>query len=425
MTADVLVTTFLVLVIVFLTIASGFFSASEIALFSLPSLKVRSYKTSPDPRRHLVAHLLTHPRDLLITIFIFNTLVNIVLQNIISGMAGEEAGWLVKAGLPIAIVLVLGEVVPKYLGMIDNVKIADSVAGTVDYLQRLCGPLRHILNLITTPLSRMLFFFLKDEQEITREELDHVLMQSQKAGIIVPDEALLIQGYLNLREARVKEVMRPREEIIAYSIEQPLEALVRCFVEQECSRVPVYCDALDDIMGIMSARHFFIHRNAIHTSSDLTPYLDKPFFVPENAPAPTVLQQLDQQGYLIAIVVDEYGSVSGLITKEDLAEEVVGSITDRRDIKAHYTRSGEDDIIASGKLELDEFENIFGIALQNPGNKITLGGWLTEALGDIPKAGAYYETPHFFFHVLAADPNRIRRLYIRRLHPSKPEIHHG
>lgn len=419
----ILVTSLLVVVIGLLVVASGFFSASEIALFSLPGPLVRGYKSSQSPQQRLIFHLLAHPRDLLITLFIFNTLVNIVLQNIISSMAGEEAGWAMKAGVPILIVLVLGEIVPKYLGMTDNAKIAGLVAKPVDFLQRVCSPVRKILNLITTPLSRMLFFFLKDEHEITREELDLVLDQSKKAGVIRGDEDFLIRGYLNFREARIKEIMRPREEIIAYSVEQPLEELIHCFVDLECSRVPVYCDDLDDIMGVMSARHFFIHRNAIGSPSDLTPYLDKPFFVPENAPAPTVLQQLQQHNYLIAIVVDEYGAVSGLITKEDLSEEVVGDIIDLRDVKKHYTRSGELDIIASGKLSLEEFEGIFGTPLPNSSNKITLGGWLTDILGEIPKAGTYYETSDFFFHVLAADLNRIRRLYVRRLLPQKkPQV---
>ena len=117
----------------------------------------------------------------------------------------------------------------------------------------------------------------------------------------------------------------------------------------------------------------------------------------------------------IALAVDEYGSISGLISLEDLVEKVVGEIADARDAKSRYTRSGEDVIIASGKLELAEFEELFGKALSSENNMVTIGGWLTERMGDIPKTGTKYTADGFFFHVLAADPTRVRRIYIRRL----------
>lgn len=108
-----------------------------------------------------------------------------------------------------------------------------------------------------------------------------------------------------------------------------------------------------------------------------------------------------------------------MITQEDLIEKVVGQIADRRDEKNAYTRSGSDVIIASGKLELSTFGELFGEELQSAGGAVTLGGWLIEQLGDIPQAGAKYATDRFFFYVLAADPNRVRRIYVRRLHPEK------
>jgi CBS domain containing-hemolysin-like protein len=115
----------------------------------------------------------------------------------------------------------------------------------------------------------------------------------------------------------------------------------------------------------------------------------------------------------IAIVLDEYGSISGLITQEDLVETVVGEIKDRRDTTS-YTRSSKDVIIASGRLELAEFKDIFGISLKSQ-EVVTLGGWLTEQLGDIPKVGMKFSTSEFFFYILAAEPHRIDRIYVRKL----------
>jgi len=115
------------------------------------------------------------------------------------------------------------------------------------------------------------------------------------------------------------------------------------------------------------------------------------------------------------MVVDEYGSISGLVTQEDLIEAVVGEIADRRDVKQCYTSAGKDAIIASGKLELTEFEEIFGIHLQSSGNMVTINGWLIEKIGTLPKTGHKLTEEGFFFHILATDPNRIRRIYIRKL----------
>ena len=119
----------------------------------------------------------------------------------------------------------------------------------------------------------------------------------------------------------------------------------------------------------------------------------------------------------MAIVVDEYGSISGVVTLEDLVEVVVGQITDRRDEKILYTKAGEDVIIASGKMELAEFEEIFDVHLDSENNMATIGGWLMEKLGDIPKEGTKFVTDEFLFHVLSSDQKRIRRVYIRKLYP--------
>jgi CBS domain containing-hemolysin-like protein len=145
------------------------------------------------------------------------------------------------------------------------------------------------------------------------------------------------------------------------------------------------------------------------------PILEKPFFAPESIPARVLLRQFYHRQESLAIVVDEYGSVSGLIALEDLVETIVGDIVDLRDDKSLYTQSGEDVIIASGKLEIAELEKIFDISLMSENHMVTIGGYLTEKLGDIPKSGTKLITEYFLFHVLSADLTRVRRVYIRRL----------
>lgn len=398
----------------FLTLCSAFFSASEIALFSLSSAKIRSFQNQVDKRKQLIARLLLHPRDLLVTIFLFNTAVNILIQSSSSDLFGREAGWLLKVGVPLVLTLIFGEILPKNLALQNNSAVAYFVAPLVHFLQESVAPIRKIITRITSVLSRIMFFPLKKVENISKEEFHHVLRTSQEHGLLHPDEAQLVRGYFNLKSSLVKELMRPREDIIAYDIHEPLSELTHRFVDLECSRIPVYEGQLDNLLGIMTATHFFLRRHQLQTSDELRSCLISPFFIPETTKAPVALKQLDERNHEVAMVVDEYGSITGLICYEDLVEVVIGEITDRRDETSHYIRSGENVIIASGKLELSEFEEIFGIVLPSPNNMVTIGGWLTEYLGDIPKMGTNIQIGELFFHVLAADPNRIKRLYIRK-----------
>lgn len=398
-----------------LLLFSGFFSASETSLFSLSSLKVKAYKTNPNPRKRLVAELLASPRDLLVTIIIVNIAVNILIQNISSSLFGETSNWALNIGIPLALTLIFGEIIPKSIGLVNNTKIAYRIAPVMYFLQKVLTPFRKVLVSVTNFVSRVMFFFLRKEEEISIDELQHALRTSRQYGVLQAEEAELIRGYLALQESLVKEQMRPREEVLYFDLEEPLSRLIHLFVDQECSRIPICKNGLDQIVGVMTSRQFFLHRESIISTQDLPPVLEKPFFVPETVPAKLLLRQFYDRQESFAIVVDEYGSVSGIIALEDLVETVIGEIADRRDEKNLYTQSGDDVIIASGKMELSDLEKIFEIPFISKNNMVTVGGYLTEKMGDIPKSGSKLVTDDCLFHVLAADPTRVRRVYIRRM----------
>jgi putative hemolysin len=370
-------------------------------------------------KQRLIAQLMDRPRDVLVTILILNVLSNLLIQNTVSSIFDQFSGWILKVGLPLVLVLMFGEVIPKTIALPNNAAIASRSAPIINLLMRAFKPIRFGLNTIASFISRILFFFLREEEEASPDELRHVIQTSQKNGVLSNQEAYLIEGAIDLKEATIKELMRPRDEVLFYDIHEPIDQLLHLFVDEQCSRVPICDGQLDRLIGILSTRRFFFHQDQIRTSSDLMPILKKPYFVPESTHGWALLQTLRESGENMAIVVDEYGSISGLITQEDLIETVVGEIVDRRDEKSLYTRSGSDVIIASGKLELSEFEDIFGIRLISKENVVTLGGWLIEQLGDIPAAGTKYATDDFLFYILAADPNRIRRIYVRRIRTPK------
>lgn len=382
-------------------------------------MTVKGYQRESDPKKRLIFNLLSRPRDLLVTILMLNILMNLLVQNVVATIFGSFSNWILNVGVPLALTLIFGEAIPKSIGLANNEKIAYNVAPALSKAEKVVKPFAKVFIDITSVISRCMFFFLRKEPEISIDELQHALKTSREYGVLNEDEAELIRGYLNLQESTTKALMRPREEVLFFDLEEPLSKLIHLFVDQECSRIPICRGGLDQIVGIMTSRLFFLHRPSLQQTLDLLPILKKPFFVPETMAAHALLREMYQEEESLATVVDEYGSVSGIIALEDLVEVVVGEIVDRRDEKSRYTRAGEEVIITSGKLELAEFEEIFGTPLESKNNMVTIGGWLTEQMGDIPKTGAKYVTKDFLFHVLAADPQRVRRVYIRRLHPKK------
>ncbi|CCB89325.1 hemolysin family protein [Simkania negevensis] len=409
----------LIIVLMLLIIGSAVLSASETALFSLSSMRVRAYRYGNDPRGKLISKLLSEPRKLLVTILMLNVLMNILVQNVVSGLFGTFSSWLFTVGLPLALTLIFGEVIPKTIAYPMNNWIAYRVAPFIRIMEWIVKPVRDVITFLTSGISRFFFFFLKHEKEISIEELKYALRTSKETGTVSQEEATLVRGYLNLEEDLVKELMCPRGEVLFFDINEPLSKLVHLFVDEECTRIPVCNRSLENILGVMTSGSFFLHQSRIKTAHDLVPFLRKPFFIPESTLCRSALKQCYEKEETMMIVVDEYGSISGLLTLEDLVETVIGQIADRRDQKSHYSQSSQDIVIASGKLELTEFEEIFDYHLESPNNMATIGGWLTEELGDIPKSGTKYQTRDFLFHVLSSDVNRVRRVYIRRLRHGK------
>lgn len=408
--------TLLLLSIIVLTFASAFFSSSETALFSLSQTKVRAYAHSKDSRKRLIASLLDRPQDLLVTVFILNTVVNVLVQNAVSSYVGEEGSWIFKVLVPFLILLFFGEVLPKQFGLEKNEWLSHRVAPVVAFAEKSVKWIKDITVSLTSPLSRALFFYLRKDSEFTPEELKLALQTSQEMGVLHPAEAELADGYLEMSKTVVKEIMRPKEEILAYNLDEPLSKITHLFVDQECSRLPVYKGSLDKVMGILSARKFLVYRDRIEKPDDLIPLLKKPFFTPETTPARVLFKQLEESREVFSLVVNEYGVITGLITKEDLIETVIGAIVDRRDKTRYYTPVGQDAIIAMGQMEMEEVQELYKTSIIVPSHVLTLGGWLTDRLGDIPTVGQTYSEGGLHFKVLAAGPNRVKKVYISRAH---------
>lgn len=396
------------------TLGSGFLSASETALFSLPPGKVRSFSHQLDKNKRRIARLVSRPRELLVTILMLNVFLNLLVQNVAASLFGEGAGWILNVGVPLALTLTFGEIIPKSIAFPNNEAIAKKVAPTISVAERVLRPLGRVVTSLTEFLARIFFFFLKNNLEISRKEMAHVV-EGSKDTILSSDEADLIKGFLRLQDATVKEMMRPRDSILFYELSEGLNILTQRYMEKEVSQLPICEGDLENILGTLHASTFFLNKTLIRDANDVREFLSPPFFVPEHTPGRQLLRQFSERGESMAIVVDEYGSVTGLITREDLVEEVVGEITDRRDEGEDFRRVSRDVIIANGRMELADFNRLFDCQLESPNSMVTLGGWLTEAMGDIPTTGSHLVTEQFLFHVLSAEPQTVNRIYVRRL----------
>lgn len=408
-----------VLFLILLLACSAFFSSSETALFSLSPMRVRLFAKDHKTRRRLVAKLLKKPRDLLVTILMLNIAVNIGVQNVISNIFGTFSSWWFTVGVPLLLTLFLGEAIPKSIAISRNAQIATRAAPILYAVRILFGPVRVFLTAAAERVSRFCFFFLKREKEISLNELKYALQTSKERGIVSQDEALLISGSLKIDDLLVKELMRPRQEVLCYDLREPLSRIIQLFVDEEVTRIPVTEGEIDQMIGIMSSDRYFLHRNEIKVPGDLKQFVKEPLFVPETLSARNLLAMFQELKESIAIVVDEYGQISGLISKEDIVEVVIGQIEDKRDVQPMFTKQGDDVIICSGKLEISELEEIFDVVLESESSVVTIGGWLTEKMGDIPKSGAKYVVDDLLFHVLSASPSRVQRVYIRKIKPVK------
>jgi putative hemolysin len=396
-----------------LILASAFCSSGEIAFFSLPASRIKSYRLSLDTKKRQVAKILQQSKSLLVMIFLLNTIVNILLQNVFSDIF-YSGNWLEKVFLPLVLILLFGELIPKYFGLIYNEWVAITYAAPISWLLIFTAPLRVCLTTISDICSRVLFFFLKPEYPLSKEELQHILQSSEGKGLLHRDEAELLLGVLTLDEKQCKEVMTPRSSMPFYTDQEPLSKLIYLFSTYRLPQVFVFSMPEDNILGYISIQDFFLHRPAIEANNNLSNFLKRPFYIPETTGAKIALEQLRQQNIPCALVVDEYGRVSGMLSQNDLVNQIVKTSTLLKQPFTGFTKVSKDAIVAEGTLPVDALEELFGAELTTQYHVVTIGGWITEQLGFLPKAGITHEYKDLFFRVISADPTRVRKLYIQK-----------
>ncbi len=401
---------------------SAFFSDSETALFSLPRVSVERLKQKKPARGEIIARLLGRPRRLLISIVIGNMLVNILSSTLAERISASvftsgslrPVAWVFSTVVMTFIILIFCEVGPKVLAINRAEKISLAVAPAILLLQRLVNPLRLVVQAVSD-------FFISSlerkkphrESPLTREELETALDQGSREGTLNGEEKEMISEIFKLGNKTVRQLMTPRNEIVSFEVETPLEEIAAVIREKEYSRLPIYSGKMENVIGILYPKDLLIARARGVERPVLADILRKPFFIPETMKAARLLKEFLSRKIHIALVVDEYGGIAGLITLDDLVEEVIGEIRERGETPPGYEVVAEDTVQLPGRVELDYLNDEFGLDLRGE-NNVTLGGFLSERLGRLPQPGDVYRESDLLLTVVSMKKRRVDQVLLQR-----------
>lgn len=389
---------------------------AETALFSLSPSQLHEMARVEDTRSNIAAKIACKPRELIVILLCLNIAVNILVQNVASEAFTDGDNLWIQVGLPFMITFCCSDLLPKVMALQHNQLFSILTAPWVYRLMQVAGPLIPMITKLAGLVSRYLFFFLRSRPAIDSRKLIKVLGDvSRQDGLLDTQEKRLIEGLVELQESKAHDVMWPRTEILYYNIEDPIDKLFKLIVNEECGKIPVCQGCLDHVLGVLYTKDLLDVKPVQIDAECIKRNLRKALFVPESMPAVRLLRQLDDAYQSMALVVDEYGNVSGLLTREDLLEVVVGEIIDRRDHKNRYVLTSDGSILASGKWELDQVEAFLGLNLTNPHDMQTLGGWITSLSGNIPAPGSRWVFGECIFEVLNATSTHVKKVLIQRL----------
>ncbi len=412
-----------------LMLLSALVSASEVAFFSLKADDLEAFRQSTVKKDKVIVGLLNKPRLLLATILVMNNTINVGIVTIATFLMWDMAGTnnpeefvvlMVTFSATFAITF-FGEIIPKVYATKNNVTFARFMAGAWKVLVVLCRPIAIPLMSMSNVVERQ---FKKKGYQTTVEELNQALELATGNDETSAGEKEILKGIVNFGILTVKQVMRSRMDISAADVELNFFELMDFVNKSGFSRIPVYRESIDKIEGVLYIK-------------DLLPYLDQDssfdwqkllrpgFFVPETKKIDSLLKDFQQKRVHMALVVDEYGGVAGLITLEDIIEEIIGEINDEFDeVGKSYQQIDDNTFVFEGKTPLHNFCKALSIESNTfdevSGESESLGGLILELNNQLPKAGEVISYEQYTFLIEAADRKRIKRVRVQ-IHEQKEE----
>lgn len=417
---------------------SAFFSGSETALFSLSRPQVEKFRQGATKSGAIIAELLDTPRKLLITILVGNMFVNVASASLVASFATVLLG---NKGVGVAIavttilLLIFGEITPKTIAVHNAEHISRLIAYPIKLFSKLFAPLRIILRLVTNALIKLISGdAVPVEDRFTTEELKVMVEMAEEGGSIKEQEKEILHAIFDLRNITAAEIMVPRTEMICVHEGLTLQHVFDLARTVGFSRIPVYRDDIDHIFGIANIRDFLLWRNYNIYNMTIAEFLQKspklwpdgkdtlirqPIFVPETRTAVELFQDFHNQGFPIAILVDEYGGTAGLVTMEDLIEELVGEIDDEYDSTSkNFLALDSTTVVVSGGTSIRNVNKKLGLNLLTERDEDidTIGGYVLYLLGRIPEAGDILTKDNLEFEVKEVEEKkRITQVAIKML----------
>ena len=405
-----------ILLLLLLLLCSALISGAEVALFSLNKTDIAEGLEQKSKRIQIISRLLKRPKKLLATILVANNFINIAIVILFAylgefmfyGIASSVLRFVLEVVIITFLILLFGEILPKIYASRNNVKFATFMAHPLNVLDVVLSPLSLPMRSTTLAIHKKLG---RQKSKFSIDQLSQALELTSEEDT-TKEEQKLLKGIVSFGNTDTKQVMRPRIDIFALSVDQKYLEIMKEIVENGYSRIPVYKDNIDNIQGILYVKDLlpYIERKQF----DWTTLLREPFFVPENKKLDDLMAEFQEKKVHLAVVVDEYGGTSGLISLEDIIEEIVGDISDEFDDEdLKYSKLDDNNYVFEGKTALKDFykivkiqdENMFE---ENKGEAETIAGFVLEISRDFPKLNSKINFENYVFTIEALDKKRIK-----------------
>ncbi len=401
------------IVLVGLLMTSAFFSASETALTSLSKIRIKNMIEEKIKNAELIEKLVSNPNKLLSAILVGNNLVNIAATSLLTSLTlayAPKNGVAIATAITTVAVLIFGEITPKTFAAQNSEKVSLAVVKIINAIIFILTPAIWVLNIITGFMLKLLGVKKTGiTTTITEAELKTMVNVSHEEGIIEIDERRMINNVFDFDNSKAKDVMTPRTDMIAVEDTATYDEIVALFKEERFSRLPVYHESIDDIIGILHLKDIvFIDESTFSVEK----YMREPYFTYESKIISELFSEMRTKRIPVAIILDEYGGTSGLVTLEDMIEEIVGDISDEYDEEDDdITVVKEDEYIVDGSTRLEDLNEMIGTNLESE-DFDTIGGYVIGVMGRFPDEGEEVETDGIKIKVEKSDKNRIDELRI-------------
>jgi putative hemolysin len=405
--------------IILLLFCSAMVSAAEIALFSLSQKDIKILFEQDSSKAKLISKLLSRPKKLLATLLVANNFINIgvviifsfVGNTIFFAIESPLAKFVVEVILITFLILLFGEVLPKVYASRNNIKFSKFIANPIAVLDKLLSPISLPMRAVTVYLHEKL---AKQKSNISVDQLSQAL-ELTSSDDTSSEEQKILEGIVSFGNTDTKQVMSPRIDIFALEIEETFTEIYAKIIDKGYSRIPIFRESIDHIEGILFVKDLIPH---IHKKEfDWNKLIREPFFVPENKKLDDLLKDFQSLKSHLAIVVDEYGGTSGLVSLEDVIEEIVGDISDEFDDEnLSFSQIDDKNFLFEGKINLKDFYRIVevdeAVFDDSKGEAETLAGFILEILGNFPKKGQKIHFSNVHFTIESVDKKRIKQLKI-------------